>query len=70
MDAPTRPSAETPPPGLVRYTIRADDSLRGIAVQFYGDARQWRRISTANPGLDPRRLRIGQEIKLPAALTR
>jgi LysM repeat protein len=47
------------------YTIRAGDSLRKIAARNYGSARQWHRITKANPGLDPRRLRVGQVIKLP-----
>lgn len=52
------PKAET-------YTIRAGDTLSAIAVRRYGSARQWRKITRANPGLDPRRLRVGQVIKLP-----
>ena len=39
--------------------------LHGIAARFYEDARQWPNILKANPGLDPRRLRIGRVIKLP-----
>jgi LysM repeat protein len=67
---PARPSAETLPPALVEsYTVVAGDSLRRIAARLYGDARHWRSIMKANPGLDPRRLRIGQVIKLPMALS-
>lgn len=63
---PLRPPAETSPPPLAKsYTIAAGDSLQGIAARIYGDARQWRSLMKANPGLDPRRLRIGQMLKLP-----
>lgn len=63
---PARPSAETSPPALTEsYTIVAGNSLRGIAARLYGDARQWRSIAKANPGLDLRRLRPGKVIKLP-----
>ena len=61
-----RPEAETRPSGLPEsYTIVAGDSLCEIAARFYGDARYWPKIFKANPGLDPRRLRIGHVIKLP-----
>lgn len=67
---PARPSAETSPPALAgSYIIVAGDSLRSIAARLYGDARRWRSIMKANPGLRPRRLRIGQVIKLPMTLS-
>jgi len=47
------------------YTIRRGDTLMAIAAHRYGDASQWRVIARENPEADPRRLRVGQEIKLP-----
>ena len=47
------------------YTVRAGDTLQRIASRLYGDAQRWRDIAEANPGFDPRRLRVGQMIKLP-----
>jgi LysM repeat protein len=47
------------------YTIQRGDTLAAIAAHFYRDASQWSVIARANPKADPRRLRIGQEIKLP-----
>lgn len=59
-------SAETSPSAPAdTYTIVAGDSLRSLAARLYGDERQWRSIVTANPGLDPRRLHVGQVINLP-----
>ena len=53
-------------PALVNtYAVHAGDTLQGIASRLYGDAERWRDIAKANPGLDPRRLRLGQVIKLP-----
>jgi Domain of unknown function (DUF5134)/LysM domain len=67
---PARPPAETTPPAVAHtYTVVAGDTLRGIAARLYGNARQWHSIEKANPGLDPRRLRIGQVIKLPLAVS-
>ncbi|MBE3069186.1 MAG: LysM peptidoglycan-binding domain-containing protein, partial [Planctomycetes bacterium] len=47
------------------YTIAAGDTLYGIAVQHYGDAKRVDAIAKANPGLDPNRLRVGDRIVLP-----
>jgi hypothetical protein len=57
----------SPPLRAKSYTISAGDSLRGIAIRLYRDARQWRSIMKANPGLNPRRLRVGHVISLPIA---
>jgi LysM repeat protein len=67
---PERSSAEAAPPAVANtYTIAAGDTLRGIAARLYGNAQDWHAIEKANPGLDPRRLRIGQAIKLPSAVS-
>lgn len=47
------------------YTVAAGDTLYGIAVQHYGDAKRVEAIAKANPGLDPNRLRVGDRIVLP-----
>jgi LysM repeat protein len=64
-DAPSHapPSVGTPPAGT--YTIQRGDTLMAIAAHFYSDASQWSVIAEANPEADPRRLLVGQEIKLP-----
>ena len=64
-DAPPHapPPVATPLAGT--YTIQRGDTLMAIAAHFYGDASQWSVIAEANPEADPRRLRVGQEIKLP-----
>jgi 5'-nucleotidase len=48
-----------------KYTIKAGDTLFRIAVTHYGSGRDWKKIAAANPGLDPRHLRVGQSITLP-----
>ena len=65
-DAPLHapPLVGTPLPSGT-YTIQRGDTLMAIAAHFYGDASQWSVIAEANPKADPRRLRVGQEIKLP-----
>lgn len=64
LPAHAAPLATAPIPSST-YTIRHGDTLMAIAAQCYGDASQWTVIAQANPDADPRRLRVGQEIKLP-----
>jgi len=75
-EAPSSPAAEEPAAAvetpaatgaLGTYTIAPGDTLAEIAARLYGDAKKWRVIANANPGLNPNRLLIGQVIKLPTA---
>jgi nucleoid-associated protein YgaU len=50
-----------------RYVVRAGDTLYGIAQRFLGQGTRWREIAKANPGLEPRALKAGQTISIPAA---
>lgn len=50
-------------PGDV-YKVKSGDVLTTIAKAHHTTVRQLR---VANPGIDPNRLRVGQELKLPAA---
>ncbi|MGD9656383.1 MAG: sulfite exporter TauE/SafE family protein [Methylocystis sp.] len=65
----TPAAAQNPPesPAAQTYTIRRGDTLSAIAKRFYGDARRWRDIAVANPGLNPRKLREGRSINLPGS---
>ncbi len=49
----------------LRHVIRAGETLSRIALDYYGDERLWHVIWSANPGLNPRRLQIGDEIVIP-----
>ena len=51
--------------GSNTYTIEQGDTLYGIALKHYGDARGAPVIEAANPGLNPRALRVGEKITLP-----
>lgn len=64
--APSSPAVvPTSTPGSVTYTIRSGDTLSTIAGDFYKDTRKWTVIASANPGLDPAKLKVGQVIKIP-----
>ena len=66
------PASAAPPPsspapaGAGRtHTVRRGDTLWSIAKRTYGDGQKWRQIAEANPGLEPTKLRVGQQIVLP-----
>lgn len=47
------------------YTIKKGDTLFSIAKSNYGTGRDWQKIASANPGLEPSKLRVGQQIVIP-----
>jgi len=47
------------------YTIRKGDTLYSLAQKRWGDGKQWTRIASANPGLRPETLKVGQTIVIP-----
>jgi len=58
-----------PPPGATeearRVVVQKGDTLQKIAARELGDASRWRVLTEWNPGLDPKRLKRGQELRLP-----
>lgn len=50
-----------------RYTIVSGDTLSTIAQKLLGNQNRWTEIKAMNPGLDERRLQIGQVINIPQA---
>ena len=44
------------------YTVMKGDTISGIAYRYY---LRWQDVLAVNPGLNPKRLRIGQVIQLP-----
>jgi nucleoid-associated protein YgaU len=59
-----RPVRSTP----VNLTIKPGDTLTAISARTLGDGEKWRRFVTANPGLNPNRLRVGQVLKIPGGV--
>ena len=64
--ADSSPPATPPPEPVERvHTVRKGDTFWSLATRYYGTGRRWRDIAAANPSLDPRRLRIGQTVRIP-----
>lgn len=51
--------------GKQTYTVRRGDTLSSIAQRLLGSSSQVNRIISANPGINPNRLRIGEVIVIP-----
>lgn len=49
------------------YTVRSGDTLAAIAGRLYGSEQRWVQIAQANPRIDPLKLKVGQELRLPTA---
>lgn len=60
------PLPEPVPVAEVRtYTVKKGDNYWKIAKAVYGDPMKMKDIEAANPGIDPKKLKIGDEIVLP-----
>jgi nucleoid-associated protein YgaU len=60
-----RPVPVTPPPGVRTHRIGKGDTLAILAEIYYGEQDYADYLVRVNPGLDPRRLVVGQEIIVP-----
>ncbi len=49
------------------HKVEAGDTFSSLAARYLGHAKHADRIAKANPSVDPRRLRIGMELRIPAA---
>ncbi len=67
MAAPDTVTTQTPVASAngSSYTVKKGDTLYKLAREHYGDGKQWQRIASANPGLSPQSLRVGQTLIIP-----
>lgn len=64
---PTGEPPYQPQPRHRTHEVEKGETLKDIAVRFYDDESQWRRIFEANEGIldDPQDIYPGQELKIP-----
>lgn len=55
-----------PSAGVGSYTVRAGDTLQGIAQAAYGDSRLWFKIAQANGIASASDLKVGQTLNIPS----
>jgi len=49
------------------YVVKSGDNLSNISKNFYGNANQYQKIAQANDIANPDRIKVGQQLKIPAA---
>lgn len=59
------PSASSTPSRPSTVTVKAGDTLIGISTRVYGNGGQWRKIADANKVRNPKRLAVGQVLRIP-----
>lgn len=47
------------------YVVRSGDTLSGIAAKVLGNEGRWPEIAVLNPGVDPKRLKVGTRLRVP-----
>jgi LysM repeat protein len=65
---PSEPETVAEPAPYVHTVSRSGETLVAISSWYTGSADNWKRLVEANSGLNPRRIKVGDEILIPAAL--
>jgi serine-type D-Ala-D-Ala carboxypeptidase/endopeptidase (penicillin-binding protein 4) len=60
--APSEPAPQAPEPEVREHTIRQGETLDAISRRYGTSVRELERL---NPGLNPRRLQLGQRVRIP-----
>jgi nucleoid-associated protein YgaU len=63
------PTQPTPTEEGQYYVIKRGDTFESLAEKHYGSKNKWSIIQDANPGVNPKRLKIGQKILIPTKTT-
>jgi hypothetical protein len=62
------PAPSTPESPYVHVVRWPGETLSSIAAWYTASWQNWEAIAKANPGIDPNRIEIGDEIRIPEAL--
>ena len=68
---PPEPMEDLPPPApeVVEHTVQYPGETLGLISRWYtGKSSNWEAILSMNPGMDPRRINLGNVILIPAEL--
>ncbi len=62
---PAPPQTADAASGVRTHIVHANETLSGISKTVYGSSKHYKAIESANPGLDPTKLRPGMVLKIP-----
>lgn len=63
--SPATSSNDDTPPPQQSYTVRSGDTLWAVAVKYYGDGTQYRKIAAANNIPYPDEIKVGMRLVIP-----
>ncbi len=63
---PVEPLATSKTSETKTHVVAKDELLGDIALKYLGSSKAWKKIVEANPGLDPKNLKVGQKLVIPA----
>jgi len=66
MPVPVTVEAPAPVSESKTHTVANGELLGDIALKYYGSSKSWKKIQEANPGVDPKNLKIGQKLVIPS----
>lgn len=59
-------TTQSPAAGESKHVVANGETLSTIAAEHYGSSKYFQLIADANPSVNPNRLKIGQELRIPA----
>lgn len=62
---PSNPTKSPAKPSARYHRVKSGDTLYAISIKFYGAGSKWTRIADANRIKDPRKLKIGLNLRIP-----
>jgi len=68
LNPPLLPPVVEPTPvasAPVEHVVKAGETLGDISLTYFKTSKQWKKIVEANPGLDPRTIKVGQKLVIP-----
>lgn len=65
---PPKPETAVEPAPYVHTVSRSGETLAAISSWYTGSADNWKSLVQANNGLNPRRIKVGDKILVPAAI--
>ena len=65
FDSPATPAVSSTPTAGSTHVVKHGETLYSIAKASYGDGKKWQQIASANPGVSPSSLKVGQSLIIP-----